>query len=51
LIRAIAKTWFKIGKALFKDYQKVVMDLDANGAGFHRDFADLVEAQLRKFSP
>jgi hypothetical protein len=40
------KTWFKIGKAILKDYQKVVKDFDADGAGFHRDFADLVEAQL-----
>jgi hypothetical protein len=36
----------KNGKAIFQDYQKVVEGFDASGAGFHRDFADLIDAQL-----
>ncbi len=44
--KAVLKTWFKIGKAIFKDYQKVAEGFDKDGAGFHRDFSDLVEAEL-----
>ncbi|KAH7135141.1 hypothetical protein B0J11DRAFT_611145 [Dendryphion nanum] len=41
-----AKTWFKIGKDLFKNYKKVAQENDKEGAGFHRDFGDLVDTQL-----
>jgi hypothetical protein len=42
----IAKTWFKIGKALFKDYKQKAEENDKPGTGFHRDFGDLVDNEL-----
>jgi hypothetical protein len=46
IARVVIKTWFKIGKAILKDYEAIAEGFDAEGAGFHRDFTDLVEAQL-----
>jgi hypothetical protein len=46
IARVVIKTWFKIGKAILKDYEAIAEGFDAEGAGFHRDFTDLVEAEL-----
>ncbi|KAF2265880.1 hypothetical protein CC78DRAFT_531990 [Lojkania enalia] len=41
-----ARTWFKIGKALFKDYKEQAEANDKDGAGLHRDFGDLIDIEL-----
>ena len=42
---AIARAWFKIAKVGIKAYMKAVEANDKKGAGFHRDFEELI-AQL-----
>jgi hypothetical protein len=46
IAKIVINTWFKIGKAILEDYEAVAKDFDADGAEFHRDFADLVDAEL-----
>jgi hypothetical protein len=46
IARVVLRTWFKIGKSILQAYEKLAEEFDADGAGFHRDFGDLVESEL-----